>query len=333
MTVEPQDEQPRARRRPRASATPSRSRSATPRPRSTRSPASGCRAGAGGEPQASGLGVLFAGREPVAVRAAGGLRRGRRRLGAASTRRACARRSWSRCRRGRCPSPRRTAARASRSTSAPSPRRPSWTPRTRSRALGGMQGYEQLCRFTGSARVRGGERTVDCLGQRGHSWGEPDWDRLALTRTVGAWLGEDLGVSLAAVRPAKAKSHADEALAATLWTAPGDDVAPNGAGAARAQAVAIAEPRLSTTRRRRGPPAPRRPRAVRGPRGLRAPRRRRGRVRHVARPRPPAAGLRVLQLAARGPHGPRALRRAAAGMSERRRGRRGRGRRRESGGR
>ena len=48
---------------------------------------------------------------------------------------------------------------------------------------GGMEGYEQLCRVSGT--VNGAPMTG--VGQRGHSWGNPDWDKIALTRTVGAW--------------------------------------------------------------------------------------------------------------------------------------------------
>jgi hypothetical protein len=104
-----------------------------------------------------------------------------------------------------------------------------------------MEGYEQLCRVTGTARVRGGTRTIDCLGQRGHSWGAPDWDKLTLARTVSAWAGEDLGVALTSIRPVKAKSHADEAVAAAVFAAPRDD-APG-----LAVAVLPDEARLSTT--------------------------------------------------------------------------------------
>ena len=40
------------------------------------------------------------------------------------------------------------------------------------------------CRVHGTvARRRRRARSVDCLGQRGHSWGAPDWDRMALART------------------------------------------------------------------------------------------------------------------------------------------------------
>jgi hypothetical protein len=78
--------------------------------------------------------------------------------------------------------------------------------------LGGMAGYDQLCRFRGTA----GGRRVDCLGQRGHSWGAPDWSKLQLTRTISAWLDTETAVSVSAVRPSSAKHHADEAVAATL---------------------------------------------------------------------------------------------------------------------
>jgi len=78
---------------------------------------------------------------------------------------------------------------------------------------GGMEGYEQLCRVSGSVRV--GRRSVDvrCLGQRGHLWGAPDWGRIELARTVSAWMGDDRAVFVTAVRPAKAKHHDEEAVA------------------------------------------------------------------------------------------------------------------------
>lgn len=98
---------------------------------------------------------------------------------------------------------------------------------------GGMEGYEQLCRVRGTVRVDGRERPVRGLGQRGHAWGNPDWDRIALTRSVGAWMDDGTGVVIAAVRPAGAQSHADEA----TWAAALD--------AERARP--IEGPRLSTT--------------------------------------------------------------------------------------
>jgi hypothetical protein len=104
---------------------------------------------------------------------------------------------------------------------------------------GGMSGFEQACRVTGSATVEGRRIDVDALGQRGHSWGAPDWDRIALARTVGAWLDDELAVSLTAIRPAAAKHHEDERVAATVL-----DRDPE-TGADRATPVLDA--RLSTT--------------------------------------------------------------------------------------
>jgi hypothetical protein len=104
--------------------------------------------------------------------------------------------------------------------------------------VGGMQGYEQLCRASGSATVGGEPRPIDCLGQRGHTWGAPDWDRITLARTLSAWMGDDLAVTLTAIRPAKARGHGDEAISAFLLVAPEDaDVA---------AAVEIGDPRVST---------------------------------------------------------------------------------------
>jgi hypothetical protein len=94
---------------------------------------------------------------------------------------------------------------------------------------GGMEGYEQLCRVTGS--VNG--TPLKGVGQRGHSWGNPDWDKIALTRAVGAWFPDGTGVALATVRGVKASSHADEA----AW----------GAAFTRERTSEIDQVRLSTT--------------------------------------------------------------------------------------
>jgi hypothetical protein len=104
---------------------------------------------------------------------------------------------------------------------------------------GGMTGFEQACHVTGSATIGGRRIGVDALGQRGHSWGSPDWDRIALARTVAAWLDDELTVSLTAIRPAGAKHHEDERVAATIL-----DRDPE-TGAERA--TMVADPRLSTT--------------------------------------------------------------------------------------
>jgi hypothetical protein len=104
---------------------------------------------------------------------------------------------------------------------------------------GGMTGYDQVCRVTGSATLGGTRIALDGLGQRGRSWGAPDWRRISLTRTIGVWLGGDLDVSVAAVRPSGARHHEDERVAATIL-----DVAPEGG---EPRATRVADPRVSTT--------------------------------------------------------------------------------------
>lgn len=94
---------------------------------------------------------------------------------------------------------------------------------------GGMEGYEQLCRVTGTMEGR----AISGVGQRGHSWGNPDWDKIALTRSVGVWFDDGSGVALGLVRGVKASNHADEA----AW---GAYYAPDGA-------FEVDEVRLSTT--------------------------------------------------------------------------------------
>jgi hypothetical protein len=94
---------------------------------------------------------------------------------------------------------------------------------------GGMEGYEQLCRVTGTMEGR----TVNGLGQRGRAWGNPDWDKITLTRNVGAWFDDGTGLALGLVRSTKAADHADEA----AW---GASFSPEGSGE-------VDEVRLSTT--------------------------------------------------------------------------------------
>lgn len=96
-----------------------------------------------------------------------------------------------------------------------------------------VHGYEQLCRVTGA--IRHGERRlkVDCLGQRGHQWGAPDWERMSLTRTLSAWFDDGAGVALMAMRPDGEATHANEIVSAALLESEG--------------ATAVAEPLLSTT--------------------------------------------------------------------------------------
>lgn len=103
----------------------------------------------------------------------------------------------------------------------------------------GLQGYSQLCRVTGIATIAGEPCAIDCLGERGHAWGAPEHKRIALVRSVSAWLDDELSLSAFAVRSPKAKSHADETLTASLFAS----VDEGGA----AVAIAADEARLSTT--------------------------------------------------------------------------------------
>jgi hypothetical protein len=112
-------------------------------------------------------------------------------------------------------------------------------PKSDAAKLGGMQGYEQLVAVEGTVRGGGAPRKVRCLGQRGHSWGAPDWDKLTLARTIGLWLEGDVGGTLTALRPAKASDHGHEQAAGALFL-PGAEDGPT-------EAVPIAEPRISTT--------------------------------------------------------------------------------------
>ena len=116
--------------------------------------------------------------------------------------------------------------------------------------LGGMEGYDQLVSVTGSVIIGGRSRRFSGRGQRGHSWGAPDWDRVSLARTVGVWLEDDRGVTLTAVRPAKGTSHADEAIHAVMLAPAGDGEADR--DGAESVATIVADPRLSTTYDRDG---------------------------------------------------------------------------------
>jgi hypothetical protein len=105
--------------------------------------------------------------------------------------------------------------------------------REKAAKAGGLEGYEQLCRVRGTMRVDGRTRSVNGYGQRGHAWGNPDWDRIALTRSIGAWMDDGSGVVISAVRPTGAPTHADEA----LWAAALDPE----------RTRAVEDTRLSTT--------------------------------------------------------------------------------------
>ena len=97
---------------------------------------------------------------------------------------------------------------------------------------GGMAGHEQLCHVHGEVRLGAETRPVRGLGQRGHVWGVPGWERIDAARYVGAWLDDGSAVVLRAVRPAGA-SFEDEASWAAVLGAAGS--------------LRVDDPRLSTT--------------------------------------------------------------------------------------
>jgi hypothetical protein len=98
--------------------------------------------------------------------------------------------------------------------------------------LGGMAGYDQPCRVRGTVRTGGRERAFDGLGQRGHAWGDADWERIELARTVTAWTDASCA-ALTAIRPAGATDHAAERTWSAVWE-------PDGL-------LAVDDGRLSTT--------------------------------------------------------------------------------------
>ena len=149
-------------------------------------------------------------------------------------------------------STRRRRAASSSSSRAVSP--PAELARTTTRR--GSAGWRATSSCAASTRHRRPERRIDGLGQRGHSWGVAGLERIALARTLAAWLSEDGGVAISAVRPAGAEATTTRPSGARCSTRDGRR---SGSRAAP----------LDDLRRRR-PPAPRRARAV-GRRGGRLP--------------------------------------------------------------
>jgi hypothetical protein len=96
-----------------------------------------------------------------------------------------------------------------------------------------MAGYEQVCRVHGTVVLDGRSVEIAGLGQRGHAWGEPDWEQISATRTIGAWLPDGTGLALTAVRRTAAAGHDAEPMWAALLEPAGS--------------LHIDEPRLSTT--------------------------------------------------------------------------------------
>lgn len=99
--------------------------------------------------------------------------------------------------------------------------------------IGGMHGYEQVCSVSGTARIDGKRHDIRCLGQRGHTWGEPDWENITVARTITMWM-EDRCVAVSAVRPSGVDHHLGEAVAGFFIDGEADP-------------VWVDDPRVSTT--------------------------------------------------------------------------------------
>jgi hypothetical protein len=196
------------------------------------------RALSGGDLVTSGLALLFAGGEPVAVRAEGGVPRsgtgwGDVHAAGVETEIVDPLRAWKV--RFEDEDGRHAFALDLQAVSAVA-RLEAGLPAGK---LGGMEGYDQLVTVSGTVTVDGTERPFSGRGQRGHSWGAPDWDKLSVARALGVWLEGDVGITLTAVRGAKAESHADEAIHAVML---GHDTETD-----EPVARTVADPRVSTT--------------------------------------------------------------------------------------
>ena len=103
--------------------------------------------------------------------------------------------------------------------------------------------FDQLCRVRGEATINGAKHPVDELGRR--CVREPLLqERLESIRDFSAWFeldGERTGAALTALRPADARGHERDVVAAALFTGGGASV--------------VAEPRLSTTYTADGSPS------------------------------------------------------------------------------
>ncbi len=186
------------------------------------------------ERTASGLAVLFSGREPVAARAEGAIAVGHA--------------SWEDVEaagvRARIDEPLRRWSTEFRhdgggfelSFTALTPAL-EFGPDSSVSQRGGMQAYEHLCQVKGTVTVAGRRTKVRCLGQRGHGWGAPRWDELARAASVSAWIGEARGFVLQSVLPAGVDGHDAEAVSLV-------SVEPDEHGVDTATAL---DPRLSTT--------------------------------------------------------------------------------------
>jgi hypothetical protein len=95
-----------------------------------------------------------------------------------------------------------------------------------------LEGYDQLCRLHGRLVLAGSEQAVEVPGRRSLRAGV-DLGRLDSLRDVCALFGPDDAVALTALRPRRTSGHGGDLVVATVFDPAG--------------AVAVADPRLSTT--------------------------------------------------------------------------------------
>jgi hypothetical protein len=87
-------------------------------------------------------------------------------------------------------------------------------------SLTGVESYEQLCELSGTVGTGSSSFPVSCIGRRVHSWGELDWDRIAMTRSVYGVSEERRAIVFESARPAGSGGHGDERRLARLIAAP-----------------------------------------------------------------------------------------------------------------
>jgi hypothetical protein len=103
-----------------------------------------------------------------------------------------------------------------------------------------LDGFDQLCHVRGRAVLAGQELTIDALGRRGMR-ADIELGSLDSIRDVSAWFPPDDGIAVTALRPRRASGHEGDLVVASLFE-------PSGA-------VAVADPRLSTTYAADGSPS------------------------------------------------------------------------------
>ena len=214
---------------------------------STGSRGSGSRREDGGARSGSALALLFAGREPVAALARGGLEAGAGadwdaiELGGLRMTVEEPLRAWRVTMDGERPRL-RPALRGARAARRDRRRRAGRAGRRHGRLRAAVR------RDRHGARPTGARTEVRCLGQRGHGWGEPDWSRIEPARTVARVAGRGLRPGAGERAPARQPTTPTSSCGRRCSTSEGTP--------ARRGPAAVDD------LRRRGPPAPRRPRAV-----------------------------------------------------------------------